>query len=93
VHRPRVQQLVFQETLLPGLPAGERGPSPAPDDGRSAAGVYRPAAALASRHQGYALNRSSRRRPMIIFWISEVPSPMRSIGASRYSRSISASFE
>jgi pimeloyl-ACP methyl ester carboxylesterase len=34
-HRPRVQQLVFQETLLPGLPAGERDPSLAPDDGRT----------------------------------------------------------
>ena len=34
-HRPRVQQLVFQETLLPGLPSGERDPSLAPDDGRT----------------------------------------------------------
>jgi pimeloyl-ACP methyl ester carboxylesterase len=34
-HRPRVQQLVFQETLLPGLPAGEPDPSLAPDDGRT----------------------------------------------------------
>ncbi len=34
-HRPRVQQLVFQETLLPGLPSGEPGPSLAPDDGRT----------------------------------------------------------
>jgi pimeloyl-ACP methyl ester carboxylesterase len=34
-HRPRVQQLVFQETLLPGLPAGERAPSLAADDGRT----------------------------------------------------------
>jgi pimeloyl-ACP methyl ester carboxylesterase len=34
-HRPRVQQLVFQETLLPGLPAGGRDPSLAPDDGRT----------------------------------------------------------
>jgi pimeloyl-ACP methyl ester carboxylesterase len=34
-HRPRVRQLVFQETLLPGLPAGERDPSLAPDDGRT----------------------------------------------------------
>jgi pimeloyl-ACP methyl ester carboxylesterase len=34
-HRPRVQHLVFQETLLPGLPAGERDPSLAPDDGRT----------------------------------------------------------
>jgi len=34
-HRPRVRQLVFQETLLPGLPAGERNPSLAPDDGRT----------------------------------------------------------
>src|ERR1700683_4170779 len=34
-HRPRVQQLVFQETLLPGLPAGERDPSLAADDGRT----------------------------------------------------------
>ncbi|HYB85498.1 MAG TPA: alpha/beta hydrolase [Streptosporangiaceae bacterium] len=34
-HRPRVHQLVFQETLLPGLPAGERDPSLAPDDGRT----------------------------------------------------------
>jgi pimeloyl-ACP methyl ester carboxylesterase len=34
-HRPRVQQLVFQETLLPGLPAGESDPSLAPDDGRT----------------------------------------------------------
>src|ERR1700729_1585162 len=29
-HRPRVQQLVFQETLLPGLPAGERDPRSPP---------------------------------------------------------------
>ncbi len=34
-HRPRVQQLVFQETLLPGLPAGEQDPLLAPDDGRT----------------------------------------------------------
>jgi pimeloyl-ACP methyl ester carboxylesterase len=34
-HRPRVRQLVFQETLLPGLPAGERDPSLAADDGRT----------------------------------------------------------
>jgi pimeloyl-ACP methyl ester carboxylesterase len=35
-HRPRVEQLVFQETLLPGLPPpGERDPSLAPDDGRT----------------------------------------------------------
>jgi pimeloyl-ACP methyl ester carboxylesterase len=34
-HRPRVRQLVFQETLLPGLPAGEPPPSLAPDDGRT----------------------------------------------------------
>ena len=34
-HRPRVQQLVSQETLLPGLPAGERDPSLALDDGRT----------------------------------------------------------
>jgi pimeloyl-ACP methyl ester carboxylesterase len=33
-HRPRVQQLVFQETLLPGLPA-EHDLSLAPDDGRT----------------------------------------------------------
>lgn len=30
-----MQQLVFQETLLPGLPASERDPSLAPDDGRT----------------------------------------------------------
>jgi pimeloyl-ACP methyl ester carboxylesterase len=34
-YRSRVQQLVFQETLLPGLPAGEQDPSLAPDDGRT----------------------------------------------------------
>jgi pimeloyl-ACP methyl ester carboxylesterase len=34
-HRPRVQQLVFQETLLPGLPAGEPDPSLAADDIRT----------------------------------------------------------
>ncbi len=34
-YRPRVRRLVFQETLLPGLPAGERDPSLAPDDGRT----------------------------------------------------------
>jgi pimeloyl-ACP methyl ester carboxylesterase len=34
-HRPRVRQLVFQETLLPGLPAGELDPSLAADDGRT----------------------------------------------------------
>jgi pimeloyl-ACP methyl ester carboxylesterase len=34
-HRPRVRQLVFQETLLPGLPAGERDPSLPLDDGRT----------------------------------------------------------
>src|ERR1700726_2406843 len=40
-HRPRVQQLVFQETLLPGLPAGPglpgggHDPSLAADDGRT----------------------------------------------------------
>jgi len=33
--RPRVRQLVFQETLLPGLPPGEQDPSLAPDDGRT----------------------------------------------------------
>jgi pimeloyl-ACP methyl ester carboxylesterase len=30
-HRPRVQQLVFQETLLPGLPAGPGLPGGGPD--------------------------------------------------------------
>jgi len=34
-YRGRVQQLVFQETLLPGLPAPERDPSLALDDGRT----------------------------------------------------------
>jgi pimeloyl-ACP methyl ester carboxylesterase len=34
-HRPRVRQLVFQETLLPGLPADDRDPSLAPVDGRT----------------------------------------------------------
>ena len=34
-HRRRVQQLVFQETLLPGLAAGEPDPSLALDDGRT----------------------------------------------------------
>jgi pimeloyl-ACP methyl ester carboxylesterase len=34
-YRPRVEQLVFQETLLPGLPAGERDPSLPADDGRT----------------------------------------------------------
>ena len=40
-HRPRVQQLVFQETLLPGVPAapglpgGGPDPSLAPDDMRT----------------------------------------------------------
>jgi len=34
-YRPRVQQLVFQETLLPGLPADQPDPSLAPDDGRT----------------------------------------------------------
>ena len=40
-----------------------------------------------------ALYSSNNRRPIIIFWISAVPSPMSSIGASRYSRSISYSLE
>ena len=34
-HRPRVRQLVFQETLLPGLPGGEHDPSLAADDVRT----------------------------------------------------------
>jgi pimeloyl-ACP methyl ester carboxylesterase len=34
-HRRRVQQLVFQETLLPGVAAPERDPSLALDDGRT----------------------------------------------------------
>ena len=34
-HRPRVQQLVFQETLLPGLPVGEPDPSLPADDIRT----------------------------------------------------------
>ena len=34
-HRPRVRQLVFQETLLPGLPAGQPDPSLAADDIRT----------------------------------------------------------
>ena len=34
-------------------------------------------------HCQRALYSSSSRRPMIIFWISAVPSPMSSIGASR----------
>ncbi len=34
-YRPRVAQLVFQETLLPGLPAGERSPDLPADDGRT----------------------------------------------------------
>jgi pimeloyl-ACP methyl ester carboxylesterase len=34
-HRPRVKQLVFQETLLPGLPFVEPDPLPAADDMRT----------------------------------------------------------
>jgi pimeloyl-ACP methyl ester carboxylesterase len=34
-YRARVLQLVFQETLLPGLPPADRDPSLAPDDGRT----------------------------------------------------------
>ena len=34
-HRTRVRQLVFQETLLPGLPTEEHDPSLAPDDART----------------------------------------------------------
>jgi pimeloyl-ACP methyl ester carboxylesterase len=34
-HPPRVRQLVFQETLLPGLPAPDRDTSLAADDGRT----------------------------------------------------------
>ena len=34
-HRPRVRQLVFQETLLPGLPVGAPDPSLAADDIRT----------------------------------------------------------
>ena len=34
-HRPRVQQLVFQETLLPGFPAGEPDPALPADDVRT----------------------------------------------------------
>jgi pimeloyl-ACP methyl ester carboxylesterase len=34
-HRPRVRQLVFQETLLPGLPADQPDRQLAPDDGRT----------------------------------------------------------
>lgn len=34
-YRPRVQKLIFQETLLPGLPADQPDPSLAPDDGRT----------------------------------------------------------
>ena len=34
-YRPRVQQLIFQETLLPGLSADQPDPSLAPDDGRT----------------------------------------------------------
>ena len=37
--------------------------------------------------------RCSSLRPMTMRWISEVPSPMSSSGASRYSRSISYSLE
>ncbi len=32
---PACSSWVFQKTLLPGLPAGERDPSLAPDDGRT----------------------------------------------------------
>src|SRR5215475_11914468 len=38
---------------------------------------------------GHAPYSAISRRPTIIFWISAVPSPISSIGASRYSRSIS----
>ena len=34
-YRPRVQKLIFQETLLPGLSADQPDPSLAPDDGRT----------------------------------------------------------
>jgi pimeloyl-ACP methyl ester carboxylesterase len=34
-HRSRVEQLVFQETLLPGLPTDQRGPELDADDGRT----------------------------------------------------------
>ena len=39
------------------------------------------------------LLRCKSLRPMTIFWISDVPSPMSSSGASRYRRSISYSLE
>ncbi len=45
----------------------------------------------ALRRQPRSLNSLSIARPMIIFWISAVPSPISSIGASRYRRSISYS--
>jgi hypothetical protein len=38
---------------------------------------------LASSQPDAILKRSSSRRPIIIFWISAVPSPMLLIGASR----------
>ena len=37
--------------------------------------------------------RLSKPRPITIFWISDVPSPISSSGASRYRRSISYSLE
>ncbi|MEA2290876.1 MAG: hypothetical protein QOD55_2873 [Solirubrobacteraceae bacterium] len=42
---------------------------------------------------GHCLCRWMSLRPMTMRWISEVPSPIRSSGASRYRRSISYSLE
>ena len=68
---------------------------PRPELGAGADGEVRPrlAVRLTGGGQPRSLYSSRSRRPMIIFWMSLVPSPMSSIGASRYSRSISYSLE
>jgi hypothetical protein len=55
--------------------------------------AVRDARLRAAGHTLQSLWRRSSVRPITIRWISEVPSPISSSGASRYSRSISYSFE
>ncbi|MEY9944174.1 hypothetical protein ABH937_001236 [Kitasatospora sp. GAS1066B] len=71
-------------TTVAGAPPVPKGPLKIRESSLSAAGG--PWGRVGpTRFEPYSaiLYSSSKRRPTIIFWISAVPSPMSSIGASR----------
>jgi hypothetical protein len=59
-------------------------PAPEDADAQARPGAYTPTrGAHAATGEGYTLWRCSSLRPITIRWISEVPSPISSSGASR----------